>query len=227
MCLALVAFIVVASRVSYLLLRCVPPHGFFWLVFAFSSIRSFHAVRSSPVSTSSLAAARRICVCPIFPPPPGIGRKISGAPPQNAASCSSVSTRFPYPPACEASEANFLPPTRKAGNPAWEYSSTPSRLQCNPAKVCCGHRVTPCYGVSDHHRTAYATAPGRITGKLSVKALRKRLSGRVGRPFTNWLACVSRMFIDAEPQAYFLDQNHESSQHNVYCSSIAGVDRRS
>src|SRR5207249_10525173 len=28
------------------------------------------------------------------------------------------------PPACEATEANFLPPTRKAGNPAWEYSST-------------------------------------------------------------------------------------------------------
>ena len=23
---------------------------------------------------------------------------------------------------------NFLPPARKAGNPAWEYSSTPSRL---------------------------------------------------------------------------------------------------
>src|SRR6266699_3596003 len=32
------------------------------------------------------------------------------------------------PSACEASEANFLPATRKAGNPAWEYSSTPSKL---------------------------------------------------------------------------------------------------
>src|SRR5580700_9635738 len=42
--------------------------------------------------------------------------------------CSSVSIRFPYPPASEASEANFLPPTPKAGNPAWEYSSTPSKL---------------------------------------------------------------------------------------------------
>src|SRR5438046_6110873 len=100
----------------------------FPLVFALFSIRSFHAVRSAPVSTSSLAAARRICVCPIFPQPPGIGRKISGASSTNAACCSSVSIRFPYPPACEASEANFLPPTRKAGNPAWEYSSTPSRL---------------------------------------------------------------------------------------------------
>jgi len=98
----------------------------FRLVFALLSIRSLHAVRSAPVSTSSLAAARRMCVCPIFPQPPGIGRKISGASSTNAACCSSVSIRFPYPPACEASEANFLPPTRKAGNPAWEYSSTRS-----------------------------------------------------------------------------------------------------
>lgn len=98
-------------------------------VFAFISTRSFHAVRSAPVSTSSLAAARRICVCPIFPQPLGIGRKISGASSTNAACCSGVSIRFPYPSDCEASEANFLPPTRKAGNPAWEYSSTPSRLR--------------------------------------------------------------------------------------------------
>src|SRR6266480_4358927 len=55
---ALVALIVVAARLSYLLLRCAPPHGFFWLVFAFLSIRSFHAVRSASVSTSSLAASQ-------------------------------------------------------------------------------------------------------------------------------------------------------------------------
>src|SRR5207249_9187114 len=44
-----------------------------------------------------------------FPQPPGIGKKISGASSTNAACCSSVSIRFPYPSACEASEANFLP----------------------------------------------------------------------------------------------------------------------
>src|SRR5438552_3982833 len=65
---ALVGLIVVTFRVSYLLLRCSPPHGvFFRLVFAFLSIRSFHSLRSAPVSTSSLAGARRICLCPIFP----------------------------------------------------------------------------------------------------------------------------------------------------------------
>jgi hypothetical protein len=52
----------------------VPP------VFAFFSTRSFHAVRSAPVSTSSLAGGRRICVCPTFPQPPGfffLGRRTS------------------------------------------------------------------------------------------------------------------------------------------------------
>src|SRR5882762_5269871 len=139
---ALVALIVVASRVSYLLLRSA-TWGFFRLVFAFLSIRSLHAVRTAPVSTSLLAAARRICVCPIFPQPPGIGRKISGACSTNAACCSSVSIKFPYPPACEASEANFLPPTRKASNPAWGVLFHPLQAQYKPAKVYCGHLVTP------------------------------------------------------------------------------------
>jgi hypothetical protein len=42
-------------------------YTFFSFIFVFLSIRGFHAVRSEPVSTSSLAAARRICVCPSFP----------------------------------------------------------------------------------------------------------------------------------------------------------------
>src|SRR6266542_776271 len=125
---AIVARIVVASRLSHLLLRCAPPHVFFRLVFAFLSIRNLHAVRTAPVSTSSLAAARRICVCPIFPQPPGIGKKISGASSTNAACCSSVSIRFPYPVLARPAKQISCLLTRKAGNPAWEYSSTPSRL---------------------------------------------------------------------------------------------------
>src|SRR5947207_82364 len=78
---ASVALIVAASRVSYLLLRCAPPHGFFWLVFVFLSIRSLHAVRSAPVSASSLAA-RRICVCPIFPSRQESAGKSRAPPPQ-------------------------------------------------------------------------------------------------------------------------------------------------
>src|SRR5438876_6788146 len=126
---ALVALIVVASRVSYLLLRCAPPHGGFFGL----SLRSYqfvvsHAVRSTPVSTSSLAAARRICVCPIFPQPPGIGGKISGALLHKRRLLLQRKHQISVPPACEASEANFLPPTRKARAIHREYFLF-SRLQ--------------------------------------------------------------------------------------------------
>jgi hypothetical protein len=69
--------------------------GFLRPVFAFLSLRSFHAVRSAPVSISWLAAARRMWVCPIFPQPPGMGRKMPGASCTNAVCCSRVSIRFP------------------------------------------------------------------------------------------------------------------------------------
>src|SRR4029077_17007870 len=124
---ALVALIVVAFRVSYVLLRCAPPHGFFFGL----SLRSYQFAVSTPFGVHPSIHPRSPpgeYASPIFPQPPGIGRKISGASSTNPACCSSVSIRFPSPPACEASEANFLPPTRKAGNPVWEYSSTPSRL---------------------------------------------------------------------------------------------------
>src|SRR6266513_1040755 len=53
---ALVALIVAASRVSYLLLRCAPPHGFFSACLAFLSIRSLHA---SSECTRQYILARR------------------------------------------------------------------------------------------------------------------------------------------------------------------------
>src|SRR2546425_10129962 len=162
---ALVALIVVASRVSYLLLRRAPPHGFFRLVFAFLSIRSFHPVRSAPVSTSSLAAARRICVCPIFPQPPGIGRKISGASSTNAACCSSASIRFPYPllarPAKQISRLLHEKPAILRGStlppPPGPVQSCENLLQSS------GDSLD--YGVSDHHRTAYVYCSGPNHGQ--------------------------------------------------------------
>ncbi len=97
-------------------------------VFPFFSIRSFHAVRSEPASKSSFAAANRICVDPILPQPPGIGRNTSGSSATNAVCCSTVSMRLPYPWLCEASVAKILPPTRKSVAPMCEPSSAPSRL---------------------------------------------------------------------------------------------------
>src|SRR5689334_14797253 len=76
------------SQSSYLIDHCLGPFllsparreeppvvlVFAFLVFVFFSTRSFQAVRRAPASTSPLAAAKRICVCPILPHPPGMGR---------------------------------------------------------------------------------------------------------------------------------------------------------
>src|SRR5437899_8348482 len=161
---ALVALIVVASHVSYLLFRCAPPHGVFSACLCILTIRSFRAVRSAPVSTSSLAAARRICVCPIFPPPPGIGKKISGASSTNAACSSSVSIRFPYPllarPAKQISCLLHEKPAILRGS-----TLPPSRLgqYCESLLRSSGDSVD--YGVSDHHRTPYVYCSGPNHGQ--------------------------------------------------------------
>src|ERR1700676_5418019 len=65
---ALVALIVVASRVSYLLLRCAPPHGFFFGL----SLRSYQFAVSMPFGVYPSVHARSprpgeyACV-PFFP----------------------------------------------------------------------------------------------------------------------------------------------------------------
>src|SRR5947207_6902604 len=134
--------------------------GFFRLVFAFLSIRSLHAVRSAPVSTSSLAAARRICVYPIFPQPPGIGKKISGASSTNAACCSSVSIRFPYPLlARPAKQISCLLHEKLAILRGSTLPPPPGSVQsCESLLRSSGDSVD--YGVSDHHRAAYVYCSG-------------------------------------------------------------------
>src|SRR5438876_10364820 len=125
---ALVALIVVASRVSYLLLPALRHMGVLSACLCILINSQFPRRSECTLSTSSLAAARRICVCPIFPQPPGIGRKISGALPHTRRLLLQRKHQISVPPACEASEANFLPPTRKARAIHREYFLF-SRLQ--------------------------------------------------------------------------------------------------
>jgi hypothetical protein len=136
--------------------------GLFRLVFAFLSIRSFHAIRSAPVSTTSLVA-RRICVCPIFPQPPGIGKKISGASSTNAACCSERKHQISEPPCLRGQRSKF---------PASCTKSRQSRVrvlfhaQGNPARICCGHVAIPIrqreYRISPE--AAFQVARGRLSG---------------------------------------------------------------
>src|SRR5437879_3512284 len=108
---ALVALIVVASRVSYLLLRCAQ--------FAVSTPFGVHP----SVHPRSPPPGEYACV-PSFPSRRESAGKSRATPPQTPPAAPAQASDF-RTPACEASEANFPPPTRKVGNPAWEYSSTP------------------------------------------------------------------------------------------------------
>src|SRR5207302_1599173 len=83
---ALVALIGVASRVSYLLLRCAPPHGGFFSACLCVLINSQFPRRSECTRQYILARRRQanMRVSHLSP----AGRKISGASSTNAAYCS-------------------------------------------------------------------------------------------------------------------------------------------
>src|SRR5438132_6592149 len=79
---ALVALIVVASRVSYLLLRCAPPHADFFGL----SLRSYQFAVSTPFGVHPSVHPRSppdeyVCV-PFFPTRQGLAGKSRAPPPQ-------------------------------------------------------------------------------------------------------------------------------------------------
>src|SRR6266576_2250723 len=122
------ALIVVASRVCYRLLRCAPPRGFFSACLCV--LINSQYPRSSECTRQYILACRRQANMRVSHLSPAarnrqenLGRLL-----HKRRLLLQRKHQISVPPACEASEANFLPPTRKAGNPAWEYSSTPSRL---------------------------------------------------------------------------------------------------
>ena len=150
--------------------------GFFRLVFAFLSIRSFHAVRSAPISTSSLAAARRICVCPIFPQPPGIGRKISGRLLHKRRLLLQRKHQISVPPCLRGQRSKFPASYTKSRQSCVGVLFHPLQAQCNPAKICCGHRATPIrQKVSDHHRMACVYCSGGTSARACVSSLTSEL----------------------------------------------------
>src|SRR5882724_4911568 len=125
---ALVALIVVASYVSYLVLRLLRYKGF--LSACFCVLFNSQLTRRSECTGQNILARRRQANMRLSHLSPAarnrqenLGRLL-----HKRRLLLQRKHQISVPPACEASEANFLPPTRKAGNPAWEYSSTPSRL---------------------------------------------------------------------------------------------------
>jgi hypothetical protein len=103
----------------------------------------------------------------IFPQPPGIGRKISGASSTNAACCSSVSIKISVAALLATrAKANFLPHT-KSRQSRVKVLFHAFQAQGNPAKICYGHVAI------SSERVSYLTINdgmclplGRITGNL-------------------------------------------------------------
>src|SRR5207253_1483079 len=139
---ALIALIVVASRVSYLLLRCAPPHGGFFGL----SLRSYQFAVSTPFGVHPSVHPRS--------PPPGEYACVPSFPSRRESAGKSRATPPQTPPAAPAQASDFRTPCLRGQRSKFPASYTKSRqscvgvlfhplqAQCNPAKVCCGHRVT-------------------------------------------------------------------------------------
>src|SRR5437879_12560060 len=101
--------------------------GFFRLVFAFLSIRGFPS-RSECTRQYILARRRQANMRVSHLSPAARNRQENlGRLLHKRRLLLQRKHQISVPPACEASEAHFLPPTRKAANPAWEPLH-PSRL---------------------------------------------------------------------------------------------------
>src|SRR5207302_10620442 len=142
MFLAVVALIVVASCVSYLLLRCAPPHGSSFGL----SLRSYQFAVSTPFGVHPSVHPRS--------PPPGEYACVPSFPSRRESAGKSRAPPPQTPPAAPAQASDFRTPCLRGQRSKFPASYTKSRqscvgvlfhplhAQCNPAKVCCGHRVT-------------------------------------------------------------------------------------
>src|SRR6266513_2825290 len=95
---AFVALIVVASRVSYLLLRCAPPHGVFFGL----SLRSYQFAVSTPFGVHSSVHPRS--------PPPGEYACVPSFPSRQESAGKSRAPPPQTPPAAPAQASDFRSP---------------------------------------------------------------------------------------------------------------------
>src|SRR5882724_7398751 len=140
---ALVALIAAASRVSYLLLPCAPPHGFFsaclcvlinsqfprCLEYAHQYILARRRQANMRVSHLSPAARNR---------QENLGRLL-----HKRRLLLQRKHQISVPPYLRGQRSKFPASYTKSRRPCVGVLFHPLQAQRNPAKVCCGHRVTP------------------------------------------------------------------------------------
>src|SRR5580692_4694684 len=147
--------IVVASRVSYLLLRCAPQHGGFGL-----SLRSYQFAVSTPfgvhpsVQPRSPPPGEYACV-PSFPSRQESAGKSRAPPPQTPPSAPVQASDFRSPLlARPAKQISYFLHEKRAILRGSTLPPPPGSVQsCESLVRSSGDSVD--YGVCDHHRTAY------------------------------------------------------------------------
>src|SRR6516165_9377070 len=140
---AFVALIVVASRFSYLLLRCAPPHGFFSACLCVL-INSQFPRRSK--STRQYILARRgqanMRVSHLSPAARNRQENLGRLLDRRRLLLQRVQ-QISVPPCLRGQRSKFPASYTKSRQSCVGVLFHPLQAQRNPAKVCCGHRGTP------------------------------------------------------------------------------------
>src|ERR1700736_970589 len=140
---ALVALIVVASRVSYLLLRCPPPHRFFSACLCVL-INSQFPCRSECTRQYILARHRQanMRVSHLSPAArnwqENLGRLL-----HKRRLLLQRKHQISAPPCVRGQRSKFPASYTKSRQSRVGVLFHSLQAQCNPAKICCGHRLTP------------------------------------------------------------------------------------
>src|SRR5207245_9818669 len=163
---ALVALIVVASRVSYLLLRCAPPHGGFSACLCVL-INSQFPRRSECTRQYILARRRQANVRVSYLSPATRNRQENlGRLLHKRRLLLQRKHQISVASCLRGQRSKFPASYTKSRQSCVRFLLYPLHAQCNPANVCGGHRATPVRpGVSDHHRMAYVYCSGPNHGK--------------------------------------------------------------
>src|SRR6266550_1927838 len=140
---ALTALIVVASRVCYRLLRCAPPRGFFSACL-YVLINSQYP-RSSECTRQYILACRRQANMRVSHLSPAarnrqenLGRLL-----HKRRLLLQRKHQISVPPCLRGQRSKFPASYTKSRQSRVGVLFHPLQAQCNRAKVCCGHRVTP------------------------------------------------------------------------------------
>src|SRR6266487_662806 len=165
---ALVGLIVVTFRVSYLLLRCSPPHGVFFGL----SLRSYQFAVSTPfgvhpsVHPRSPGPGEYACV-PSFPSRQESAGKSRAPPPQTLPAASAQASDFrSLLLARPAKQISCLLHEKPAILRGSTLPPPPGSVQsCESLQRSSGDSVD--YGVSDHHRAAYVYCSPRAESRAN------------------------------------------------------------